>query len=227
MDNLSPWSSVLAISQWGGRGQLRRSWTSLAGNIFAVLLLPWPPGPQSLSKDLTAMTVAYALIRSFEQLGVKLELKWPNDLLLDGKVGGILIEERNNTLLAGIGINLASAPDAASTDQPAARLLEHLPGKGPLSLWLELSEGIRRCFTQELAHLDQLAVVSLMNNVLAWKGEKVLLVNREDKDTPLGEPCTLVGLTPNGELYVAPQGHSVDNVAELLVVAEGSLVRAM
>lgn len=172
------------------------------------------------------MVTAYACIRFFEQLGIKPQLKWPNDLLLNGKVGGILIEERRDILLAGIGINLADAPETSRDGLPAAKLSEYLPDKGPLSLWLELSEGIRRCFTQELAHLGQNAVIAQMNTVLAWKGEKVRLVDKQDKNSPLEEPRTLVGLSPAGKLYLAPADPFEKRSAELNVVSEGSLVRA-
>ncbi len=224
-DCLFPWGSVLAACQWGGRGQLRRAWTSPAGNIYATLCIPWPPGDTALSKDLAAMVTAYAIIRSFEQMGIRPELKWPNDLLLNGKIGGILIEERQNTLLAGIGINIASAPDTVCPeDLRPARLSDFLPDKGPLSVWLELSQGIRHCFIRELAGLDQNAIIARMDSVLAWKGKKVRIVDKENKSNPLGAPCVLAGLAPTGGLLLKPCPTPAQHDAETLVVEEGSLV---
>ncbi len=224
-DCLSPWGSVLAASQWDGRGQLRRAWASPAGNIYATLRIPWPPGEKALSKDLAAMATAYAIIRSFEQMGIKPELKWPNDLLLNGKIGGILIEERRKILLAGIGINIAYAPDTVCTaDQRTARLSHLLPGKGPLSVWLELSQGIRSCFTRELAGLNQDAVIARMDSVLAWKGKQVRIVDKENKSSPRGVPGRLLGLAPTGELRLGPCTAPTQDLTEELVVGEGSLI---
>lgn len=46
--------------------------------------------------------------------GQPLMLKWPNDLMLAGaKVAGILLERQNDRVVAGFGVNLASAPDVA------------------------------------------------------------------------------------------------------------------
>jgi BirA family biotin operon repressor/biotin-[acetyl-CoA-carboxylase] ligase len=44
--------------------------------------------------------------------GLPLLLKWPNDLLLDGrKLAGILLERQGDRVVAGFGVNLAAAPD--------------------------------------------------------------------------------------------------------------------
>jgi len=53
--------------------------------------------------------------------GHALLLKWPNDLLLAGaKLAGILLERQGDTIVAGFGVNLASAPDIPG--KPAAHL---------------------------------------------------------------------------------------------------------
>jgi BirA family biotin operon repressor/biotin-[acetyl-CoA-carboxylase] ligase len=54
-----------------------------------------------------------------------LALKWPNDLLCRGrKAGGILIESHGEFLLAGIGLNLAAAPEVNDGGSPSACLAE-------------------------------------------------------------------------------------------------------
>lgn len=225
-DCLSPWDSVLALSQWDGRGQLRRNWSSPAGNIFAALRIPWPPGKTLLSNDLTGMVTAYAIIRAFEQMGLRLELKWPNDLLLNGKVGGVLIEERQRILLAGIGINLAYTPNTGAQTLQASNLSAYLQNKGPLAIWTQLAKGIRGCFLQELACLTEEALIERMDAVLAWKGKKVRVVDMADKAAPLCGPYKLAGLAPAGGLYLAPCEGPPDVPGKMLVTGEGSLIRA-
>lgn len=52
-------------------------------------------------------------------------MKWPNDLLLEGKkVAGILAERSGDRIVIGFGVNLAGAPDIA--DRPAASLEGHV-----------------------------------------------------------------------------------------------------
>lgn len=53
--------------------------------------------------------------------GLPLLLKWPNDLLLDGgKLAGILLERQGDRVVAGFGVNLASAPEIPG--RPTAHL---------------------------------------------------------------------------------------------------------
>lgn len=108
---------VVAEEQTAGRGRLGRSWASPAGvNLYlSVLLRPELPPQRTIPLTfLAAVAVARALA---ETCGVQAELKWPNDLLLNGrKVAGLLNEmqaetERVNYLVLGIGLNLNMTPD--------------------------------------------------------------------------------------------------------------------
>lgn len=119
---LRVWDSLIAESQSAGRGQLRRNWISPPGNLYAALRLPLsPPFDGSAASVATGGLFAGAL----RELGWPVWLKWPNDLVLtpDGaprKIGGILLEEREGILLAGVGINIASAPDPSVLRKDAA-----------------------------------------------------------------------------------------------------------
>lgn len=112
---------LVATVQDGGRGRQGRSWTSPTGNFHGstvVDLRPGDPVPASL-----ALAAGVALIRAVEAAApaTGLMLKWPNDLLLGpGKLGGILLERTGDRVVAGFGVNLASAPELP--DRPAAAL---------------------------------------------------------------------------------------------------------
>jgi BirA family biotin operon repressor/biotin-[acetyl-CoA-carboxylase] ligase len=89
-------------------------------------------------------------------------LKWPNDLLLDGrKLGGILVEAHAGRHLVGIGVNLTWAPPgAARLDEDRDALLERLAetlaarlSEAPavvLERWRELSDTLGRRVRVEL-----------------------------------------------------------------------------
>lgn len=111
---------VLADSQTAGRGRLGRSWLSPfgAGLYMSVLLRP-----DSLSASLPLITIASGLAVAMAVeivTAVKLQLKWVNDLVFQGrKVGGILAELQGLTaaapasgfrqaLVVGIGVNISS-----------------------------------------------------------------------------------------------------------------------
>ncbi|MBW7909350.1 MAG: biotin--[acetyl-CoA-carboxylase] ligase [Kiritimatiellae bacterium] len=105
--------AVVARNQTGGRGRRGRTWASFPGQAvyLSVLLRPpaWPPGEVSWLGVLGGVAAANAL----HELGVKnLRIKWPNDVLIEGrKIGGILVEPRLGEgalafAVLGIGINV-------------------------------------------------------------------------------------------------------------------------
>jgi BirA family transcriptional regulator, biotin operon repressor / biotin---[acetyl-CoA-carboxylase] ligase len=103
---------ILAEEQSAGRGRAGRTWHSeRAAGIYVTLLLRPKISPmQAPLLTMMAGLSVYAAIQA--QTGLQLDLKWPNDLMLNGKkVGGILTEMYADTTLVrfvivGIGINV-------------------------------------------------------------------------------------------------------------------------
>jgi BirA family biotin operon repressor/biotin-[acetyl-CoA-carboxylase] ligase len=111
---------VCADAQTGGRGRLGRKWESPPGvNLYLSLLLRPPLDPR-FAPPLTLVT-AVSLAKAVEDVsGLRPELKWPNDLYIDGrKAAGILAEmstdqDRLRHVVIGVGINV----NAESSDFP-------------------------------------------------------------------------------------------------------------
>ena len=104
---------VVAEEQTAGRGRLERSWSSppRAGLTFSVLLRPKiPPAEFGWLSLLTALAVARAVR---DHGGVPAVLKWPNDVLVEGrKLCGILAEvAAPGAVVVGVGINVSTRPD--------------------------------------------------------------------------------------------------------------------
>ena len=103
---------ILAEEQSAGRGRAGRTWHSeRAAGIYATLLLRPKISPvQAPLLTMMAGLSAHGAIQA--QTGLQLDLKWPNDLVLNGKkLGGILTEMYADTSLVrfvvvGIGINV-------------------------------------------------------------------------------------------------------------------------
>ena len=102
----------MALAQKAGRGRQGREWVSHRGNFFGSSLVALQPGdPATPSLSLAA---GLALIEAVDTAAPNqpLMLKWPNDLLLQGKkLAGILLERSGDRVVAGFGVNLAVAPD--------------------------------------------------------------------------------------------------------------------
>ena len=101
---------IIAEKQTTGRGRLNRKWTSPKGGIWFSLIIH--PKFDVSSSTLIPILSAVALSKSIKTvLGIKTEVKWPNDITMNGKkVAGMLVDasfQANNIdyLILGIGIN--------------------------------------------------------------------------------------------------------------------------
>jgi BirA family biotin operon repressor/biotin-[acetyl-CoA-carboxylase] ligase len=115
---------LIALEQTAGKGRQGRLWVTKSGNFFGSTLVSISPGdPPAQSLSLVA---GLALIEALDAAapGLRLLLKWPNDLLFDGaKVAGILLERQGDRVVIGFGVNLAAAP------QIEGRTAAHLGGR--------------------------------------------------------------------------------------------------
>ena len=121
-----PWTAVLAREQTAGRGRHGRRWVGGRGNLFLSVVLDPNVASQTTEWSFVAAVATADAILPLLHDPRLLRLKWPNDLLLAGaKLGGILIEAGGGPnaigwAVAGIGVNLVSAPD--NVGQPAIAL---------------------------------------------------------------------------------------------------------
>lgn len=107
---------LLAHAQSAGRGQHGRRWLCEAGTGVLMSALLFPPEGLRRPALLTAWA-AVAVCDLIEELtGLVPRLKWPNDVLIDGrKVCGILIEQKRG-VIAGIGLNLNQSRESFLAD---------------------------------------------------------------------------------------------------------------
>ena len=112
---------LTAGRQTAGRGRRGRSWDTPYDNLAATLLLhpgrlesEWP------QLSFVAAIAASDMAASFAP-HARIALKWPNDVLADGrKLAGILLENAHGALAIGIGVNLRHHP--TDTEFPATSL---------------------------------------------------------------------------------------------------------
>jgi BirA family biotin operon repressor/biotin-[acetyl-CoA-carboxylase] ligase len=103
---------VIADSQSHGRGRLGRKWISPPGvNLYLTALLR-PPFEEKDAPLLVLMAAVAVVTAIRRHTGLKAEIKWPNDILVNGKkTGGILLETQSSQggrplIAVGIGINV-------------------------------------------------------------------------------------------------------------------------
>lgn len=204
------WTSVIALSQTNGRGQLRRYWHSPPGNVHVSFFLPDAFGPLG---TLAALAVGWCVTEALAREHIPAKLKWPNDILItdaagrEGKLGGLLLEERNGRLVAGLGLNLATAPDGrqlrAGSAVPAAALHSSEP---PYLFWERLLPRMRTLYAAKIQPFGPEEIRNEIEGSLAWMGRNVYA---EDA----GVTGRILGIKPDGSLRLACGG------AETLVIS--------
>lgn len=122
---------VRAESQTNGRGRRGRTWLSAKGNLFMTGLLTLNKTPlEAANLSFVAALAVGEAIAAFVPSEI-VTLKWPNDVLLDGrKTSGILLESWTSPhglqLAIGIGVNVVTQPD--NVDQIVACVADHCCG---------------------------------------------------------------------------------------------------
>lgn len=181
---------VSTEKQTSGEGRRGRQWFDAQESLAISFNL----SPNEVL-TLTSLELG-VLCKNFikENFDVDVELKWPNDIYLNGKkIGGILIQNKNSHLVAGIGINLF---------QPSSEISTELKGKLG-SLFKEATTLDNEKISNQLwkfiksKRLSKNEVITQWENGCAHLNKKVNLI--EDKETVEG---IFVGIGEFGEALI-------------------------
>jgi BirA family transcriptional regulator, biotin operon repressor / biotin---[acetyl-CoA-carboxylase] ligase len=150
--------------QSAGRGRQGRTWTAPPGSALLLSLVVREPDP------LLPLRAGLAVA---DLAGKAALVKWPNDVLLEGrKVAGVLVEARpqEGWAVVGIGVNAAFAPDELPPELNAGTL-----GRSPAELEATLGE-LLRYLERRLAESAGEALVALrerdalLDRAVSWPG---------------------------------------------------------
>ncbi|MFT3969347.1 MAG: biotin--[acetyl-CoA-carboxylase] ligase [Micropruina sp.] len=113
---------LVAEHQSAGRGRFARRWETPPGASVAISMLVRPDGVAPERWLWLPLITGIAVADALGALGVRPEVKWPNDVLVDGrKLCGILSERVGGAAVIGVGIN--TALDAGELPVPTATSL--------------------------------------------------------------------------------------------------------
>lgn len=205
---------VVADMQTAGRGRRGRTWNSPAGiNVYFTLILKpsYVPDKASMVTLVMALAVAEGI---YEACGVKAEIKWPNDVVVNGrKVCGILTEmsaerEMIRHVVIGVGVNVGLQEFPPEIEAVATSLQAECRREVSKA---DLAANIMKSFEKYYENFQQ-------NTDLSGIREKYngLLVN-QDREVcvldPKGEFRGIArGINESGELLVEREDGSVAEV---------------
>ena len=216
---------VAAEHQTAGRGRLDRTWETppRSGLTFSVLLRPTAP---TASWPWLPLLAGYAVDKALKAAGFEASVKWPNDVLLDGrKVAGILVErvetDAGPAAVVGVGLNVGMTADELPVPE-ATSLAVAGSGEVPdrTSLLVSLLASLWESYTawQEGELLAGMRLAESYAAACATIGQRVRV------DLPSGEVLTgtASGIDPSGRLLVEHTGG--DGGAGHTAVSAGDVV---
>jgi BirA family biotin operon repressor/biotin-[acetyl-CoA-carboxylase] ligase len=203
---------ILADVQEHGKGRLEREWISPQGGVYLSIIL-YPP--REMISSLTMIAGLAVLDCVKDVCGIKADVKWPNDILINGKkVSGILAQSGNASsggcyAILGIGINA----DMDVTQQPEiagiATSLSIVAGK-PVNRQLVICSLLQNFEKRYLAFGSGQALWKEWRERLSTLGKRVLVKSGQSTFEGIAESVSSDGSLllrqDGGELAVIPAG---------------------
>jgi BirA family biotin operon repressor/biotin-[acetyl-CoA-carboxylase] ligase len=192
---------VIADEQTAGRGRLDRKWFTPKGTALAFSLILCPTLDEKPYLTRFVGLAALGITETLRGRGLVSQIKWPNDVLLNGrKVAGILVEsvwsgEEVDCLVIGIGMNISkgAVPSADLVLFPATSLEESLGAA------VEREAMLRDILAGIIAlrpHIGSDSFIDAWEKALAFRGEEVQV----EQGDGTGVTGKLLGLESDGSL---------------------------
>ncbi|MDE3136369.1 MAG: biotin--[acetyl-CoA-carboxylase] ligase [Acidobacteriota bacterium] len=205
---------VIAEEQTAARGRVGRTWHSEKANGIYVSVLLRPSISPSTAAILTLVAGLAAQEAVARQSGLKTDIRWPNDLLADGrKFGGILTEmhaepDRIRFVVVGIGINVnhEQFPEELATIATSLRIAAGRE-QSRLELLLQLLLELERYYNRFMADGAGPIVERFTKASSYARGKRVRIESATETFTG-----TTDGLEPSGLLRVRRDGGRVETV---------------
>lgn len=199
-------SLVIADEQTAGRGRLDRKWFTPPGTALAFSLILRPSAAERSHLSRMVGLAALSITDSLLARGLSPQIKWPNDILLNGrKVAGILIEsvwsgEDVDCIVIGMGVNIlkGAVPAADMLLFPATSL------EDALGYPVERAEVLHDILAALIILRPQLSTDKIMakwEELLAYRGRRVQ-VQMGSEGSVIGN---ITGLETDGSLQLLDQ----------------------
>ncbi len=205
---------VIADEQTAGIGRFKRKWLSFEGmGLYVTFFF-------TLSLKSSFVSLAQLLALSFAKVllkeGLKPEIKWPNDVRLNGKkISGVLCEVQKQAehvdIFLGIGINVNLGEEELSQiDQPATSLFMETQ-----KVWKreEILKKLQKQFSQDLEEYKKEGFspfLKVFEELLAFKGETIRCFDGKKTWEGICHSLTKEGglnlLLPDGQLHTVLSG---------------------
>lgn len=195
---IQEWTTVVAESQSAGKGQRGRSWDSEYGKNLLCSTVIQPNFLKVHEQFMVSAAASYAVINTLLDYGIEAKVKWPNDIIVDGrKIAGLLIEnqlERNHIewSVVGLGLNVNQRGFSFYPWPATSIALEREKGDVDLD---EVLRAFRSHFNAalKLAQMARMSLLNTYNHLLLYRGSMVNFMYAKRMTTGLLKGVTLFG----------------------------------
>ena len=197
-----PGLCIVANEQVSGKGRFERTWESSLGGVYVSLTLDVLP----FSASLLAVASALAVREVVASFGAETSVKWPNDVLIDGKkVAGILIEAvhgENALYIIGVGINTHNVLSDSLQNATALGSVDNTA----------VVEALCSCFEKYLSEFSAEEVIAAYSEHCVTLGNEITVEDRGKRYSGLASKVT-------------PQGYLVlETASGAMVMQDGTIV---
>ena len=156
----------------------------------------------------TGLAVSLAIEDSFPSLEGAVQIKWPNDVMIDSrKIAGILTEADGKNVFIGVGVNVAQKEFPDEFRSKAGSIIHYLSGLSGNTRFILLEKILSRLH-EEIQNPQQTdAWLERLTRRLYKKGETVVFAEGAAASERLVEG-TLSGIGSGGELLIIPKGET-------------------
>lgn len=198
---------VIATQQTAGRGQWGRQWQSQQGGLYLSVAIA--PNIDAINSYQLTFATAWGIARQLQNCDIDVQIKWPNDLVLNKrKLGGILTEtkifgSKITQAVIGVGINWSNPVPKTGINLESwqtLREIKPIPNMENLAtqVLLGLESGIE-CLFKEGVNI----LLPKYADLLANKGDRVCVNDLEG---------TVIGVTSSGCLHVRTENSEPKSV---------------
>lgn len=203
---------VISEEQTKGRGRLGRIWDSKAHEgIWMSIILK----PDILPYKSTFLTIiaGASIAKALNDLGIKVGIKWPNDIILnDKKLCGILTElsaeiERINYIVLGIGMNVKNKDFPSDIENIATSLYKEGYEISRVDIVRSILCELEKNYIRYIVNGDKKGIIDIYKKYSVVINKNIYIIKNEEK-----ELVNCININLDGNLIVKRSDGSIDEI---------------
>ncbi len=204
---------VVAEEQTNGKGRIGRSWSSPIGSGIWMSILLRPNIPPIYASKLTLLGAA-AVYKSLKEMKIESYIKWPNDIVLDGKkICGILTEmnaeiERINYVIMGIGINVNTKEFPEDIKDKATSIGNYVGQEvDRKAIIASIINNLEQLYNKFIYEEDFSEIINISREASILLGKEIRIINGTKE-----EIAKAIDIDDDGELIVENEDGTIKKV---------------